>query len=771
MWLLAGCVPVVAALVFLNSMHGSFIWDDYDLLVQNTQIRNIRRVLEPFSLEHWRKQHMSAGAIYRPLRSASFALDFHFWRFDPFGYHLTNTLLHAANAAIVFLVLSALLRNPSLAAISAILFALHPVHGEAVIWLKNRSDLFAFAFFMLAVWLFMRAARGDGVRHGLFALALAFFLAAALAKETAIILPLVLTLAALGFSDLRPRLALARTLPFWALAALFVLARLASAHEGTLSSATMPPVHSAVPKTLGSYACLLFFPSHLNADRSFAHDAAWPLGLVLLVALAVVPLITKWCNRPGCTLVAASGRVGFHVSRLKSPSSLVTFGLFWILITLLPVSNLVPLASRPLAEQRLYLPSLGACVALASLAGVRPRRVGLLLALAAVLAAGTLHRNHVWRTSRHLWADAVVKSPANRRALCNLSNAYRGQRNFHQAERLLRRTLAADPTYVEALYRLAQTLHDKGDLSAAQKLYAQILEQDGRFWEAWHGLANVHQAKGDLAQARQTYERLVTLNVDDPVGHCGLGHVFAETGEYEKAKSAYLKAIELNPDYIQARASLADVLETMGDVNGALAQRDAVLYIDPTRPPARVSRGILLAKLGRIEDAMSDFRYALRIDPRNRQAHYNLGLALEKAQRPSEALGHYRQALGISPVQDAKLHCAIGDIHRNQNRVAEAMREYALAITSDPTCQPAFHNLATLHLARHEMDEAVRNYQAALAVAPDSAPAHYGLGIAYREKGILKEARTELEAALKLDPAFAPARQALAELSRQGEKD
>jgi tetratricopeptide (TPR) repeat protein len=659
--------------------------------------------------------------------------------------------------------------------LAAILFALNPIHVESVIWIKNRSDLFAFGFVMLAIWLFSKATSLGGPnsfgvvpqsavegkdsskrQFSLYlAAALICFLAAALAKETAIVLPFVLTVIALGESPRARSLVL--TLPFWLLAVLLVAARLAFARGGVVSPETALPVSGAVPKTYGAYAWLLFFPLGLNADRPLAGNATWPLGLALLCLFAIAP--------------AYASRFTFHASRLTPHTSRIThrgwpltLGLLWMLLTLLPVSNLVPLMSRPLAEQRLYLPSLGVCVILAALAHGRRKAHCLVLGLAVILAIGALHRNAVWRSNRHVWADAFRRSPANNRALCNLCNAYREERRLGLAERLLRRIVATDAAYPPARYRLAQTLHEKGDLDAAQRLYEDILNENGSFWEAWHELANVHRARGDLAGAAQTYERLLSLNADDAVGHCGLGHVYAERKDYERAKLAYLRAIKLNPEYIQARSTLADVLEALGDLDGALAQRNAVLYIDPTRPAARVSRGILLAKKGAMDDAIADFRYALRVEPWNRQAHYNLGLALEKSGQMAEAIEHYHQALGFSPDQDARLHCAMGDILRRANRATEAMAEYELALRSDPTCQRALHNLATLQLARDELDAAVRNYRAAVALDSGSAPAHFGLGVAYRKQGMLREARSEMEAALRLDPSLAPARQQLTEL-------
>ena len=93
---LSPCVPIaISVAAYLGALRCGFVWDDDDIVVNNVVIRNIGRALIPFGLGYWRTHHMSAGQIYRPIRTVSLAVDYAVWGMDPLGFHLTNVLLHA----------------------------------------------------------------------------------------------------------------------------------------------------------------------------------------------------------------------------------------------------------------------------------------------------------------------------------------------------------------------------------------------------------------------------------------------------------------------------------------------------------------------------------------------------------------------------------------------------------------------------------------------------------------------------------------------------
>ena len=141
-----GLIFVVVVVSYVPALRGGFIWDDQDYVTENMTLRS-RAGLRAIWLE--------VGAVpqYYPLVHTTYWLEYHLWGLRPFGYHLVNVLLHAANAGLLYLVLRRLgVRG---AYFAAFVFALHPVHVESVAWISERKNVLSGAFYLgsVACWL------------------------------------------------------------------------------------------------------------------------------------------------------------------------------------------------------------------------------------------------------------------------------------------------------------------------------------------------------------------------------------------------------------------------------------------------------------------------------------------------------------------------------------------------------------------------------------------------------------------------------------------
>ncbi|MEX2207647.1 MAG: hypothetical protein WEF50_15585 [Myxococcota bacterium] len=409
---LALALILLAVLPFSPSLSGDFIEDDRPIIRDRLELRDPSRIPGLFAQPYWPKEQ--PGGLYRPVTMASYALDRVLWGVDEtgapwrVGVHATNSILNALAALLVF----ALLRERSgqlvAAFAGAALFAVHPVHVEAVSHMVGRADLLMTVFFLAA---FLLHARGPAAR----VCAAGLYLLACLCKEMAVVLPGVLLARAwLERSDSRAGAFLRRQAvelaPMAVALAVFVLLR-----GMVLGAASSPPVGFVLYATpqylafqepakfevgltmlhaLGEILRLLFVPVWLSADYSgFPHATSLTLPVAVSAALCVALLLAS--------LVARR-----HGAR--DP-------LFWLLffaLTWLPVSNLLFASGVVLAERTLYLPSL----AVAGLAAVgvraalaRDRRWGVLPVLAiAALAALSTSRAALWRDSRTLYEETVA---------------------------------------------------------------------------------------------------------------------------------------------------------------------------------------------------------------------------------------------------------------------------------------------------------------------------------------------------------------------------
>jgi hypothetical protein len=411
-------VAAVAALASVTSLRNGFVYDDVPAVAEDTRIR----VLAPdlFTRSYWNDN--VRDRIYRPLTTASFAVDWATGHGSPFPFHLTNLLLHAAACLLVFALARRILGPAPGALVAALWFAVHPVHVEAVANVVGRAELLAALGYLTAVLAYL--AEGDetlrapgGLRRAVLALTV---LAGAMigfgGKEHALTLPAALLLADGWSAQQRAErfvVAFRRHAIVWcgvvALAAGYLAAR--SAVVGTLLAggnlaAGLDGLNAAgramvmAPGVL-VWTRLLFWPVRLSADYgpdAFAARSSFTLAHAVAAATLVGTALFAWGLRR------------------RAPG--VLFGFVCFIITASVATNIVVPTGVMLAERVLYLPSVGVAIAVGALwPKLRGRAVWpLTVAAVALLAARTMTRNPVWQDGEHFYAALIHDAPDSYRS-------------------------------------------------------------------------------------------------------------------------------------------------------------------------------------------------------------------------------------------------------------------------------------------------------------------------------------------------------------------
>ena len=538
LWISAALFLFGASL-YLNTLGHGFVFDDRSLILQNPLVQNL----------DWGRI-LTSG--YRPVRTFTLALNFAVGGENPFGYHLVNLLLHALVGVLIFRLLAGWTSRMAAAA-GALVFLAHPVQTAAVAYVSGRKDLLAGLFVVAGILTYRRFREGGG--RGWQVATAGLFVLGILSKESALVFPALIVLAdpavirpALPTGLLRAsRLAIGQQARFHAL--LWVLTVGGLIHCLIFEEATRKlefwggawtSQMGTSFKLLGHYLGLALWPHPLIADYK---GGVFPVSTGLLEGATVVAAMITF---------AFVGN-GFWLYRRRP---LAGAGMFWFLISLLPVLQLVPFHEIA-ADHFLYLPLAGLALATADLFALASRsslrRVvqGALILLLVFSSARTIQRNRDWKTERSLWESTLAAAPQSYRAHVNLGRLYFRQSGASREKRrrgieLTRAAVALDGEDSTAWTNLGAMLYESGRelhiggadldrvltvLQTAQETLLVAVEKDpdngsalSNLGNCFQRLARIRQQQGesDLAmqerfKARDLYEAALSKDSRRPV--------------------------------------------------------------------------------------------------------------------------------------------------------------------------------------------------------------------------------------------------------------
>ena len=477
-----GLPAAVAALIYLPSLANGFAFDDVPIVEANPAAHGIGHFPAPLLQPYWSQYHQA----YRPVTQLSFAIDWTIGGGSPLPYHATNVLLHALATALVAAV--ALRWLPPLAAgAAALVFAIHPVHVEAVANVVGRSELLSAAA-LLGMLLVVTGARRGSERW----LAIAALAALATgAKESGAVAPALVWVAA-GLSR-RPMwrdLAAAST----GVALLFV-ARLAIL--GSVIGANPHPafaVASAGERWLLALASLARVGGLLAAPQEPGIDYS--------------PSLAELAHPPWALAAAGAAFVGLAlaagVRHFRAPG-LLTGAILLTGLPLVLVSNLFFPSGVIIAERTLYLPSVGAALLLGMGAAALRPRPGAAAAAAGLWAIPALWLQQreipVWRSSERVYETILARMPSSYKGYFFVGNLRVDAGRDAEASRLYARGIALFDGDPQLLYAAGAHAARTGDTARALAWLARALELDARNRRARTMLARMRLAGGDAAGA------------------------------------------------------------------------------------------------------------------------------------------------------------------------------------------------------------------------------------------------------------------------------
>lgn len=609
---IAGSLVLLGLLCLLaygTMFPNGFVWDDAEYLVHYKPIHTL-----------WPPGYLAGipGPGFpwlgqRPVTALTFAVDDALWRGNPFGFHLTNLLLHLLCTAGLFFLARRFFQSEPAAWAAAALFAVHPGHGEAVVAFVGRSDLLATAFVLGASLAYLHSWQTKRAPF-FFALSLVCFSLGVLAKETA--------LAFLGIAilleHLRPqegrsyrRSALFRIIPFLLVAGLYWGYRHAILiRESTrLSSWAANPVRGAglLLGAFWDYLRLFLFPLRLSPWYDGSTLArGWAIPILAMAGLVGASLVLLMIARLWRTNRGLAVSLGWFLAGLAP----VLGG--WLL-PMLGLRTLGGLPGAVVAERWLYLPSVGGCLFLGRVFAQgwfrAPRPSKRLLAVSGtvlllLLAWRQAAWNAVWRNEESIARAIVSSAPHSALGYYNLGNSLSQQGNAAEAEACYLQAVRLRPDYAKAYNNLGIVLARLGKKDEAIRTYREAIRWSPGDAEPHNNLGNLHADQGRGDEAEREYREALHLDPEYPEAHYNLGTLFEDQKRFPEAEREYQEAIRLRPGYVQAHNNLGNVFARQGDYFRAEGEYRVAIRLDSLFAGPCINLALVLIRQDRRKEAV-----------------------------------------------------------------------------------------------------------------------------------------------------------------------
>ncbi len=656
---------------------------------------------------------------------------------EPAAFHQTHLVLHTLNALLAALLVRQLVRSWLAAAAIGLLFGVHPVQVESVLWIAERKTLLASFFALLSLNAYVayiayaRPASGAGPQRGrrrwiAYAATLLCFALALLSKPTAVPLPLLLLV--LDYWPLR-RLSwrsVVEKAPHFGLALLgAIVTYVSQARSGDVAS----PL-DATPAAKGLLAAhnLIFYLRTvvLPIDLRWYHPFPEPFGITQPAVLTGVI---------GSLVLAAAVLAALRFTR--APAA----GLAFFALAVFPSLGVVGFTSAVAANRFAYLPCLGLYLPLAAWIAARAARTD--LAAATRIAPGA--------------ATAVVALIA-----AGLSRSY--MRDWRDTDTLSLAALRQAPDAPLMQNFRANHLSETGRLDEAIELYRRALRVNPAFAIGYFNLGNALFARGEYLDAARAFELAVVGARSDPRPLLALAAARDKLERFDGARDAYRAALRLRPGDARAHRDLASVLLKLGDVAGAVAELHEATRLGPADAAFRRSVALLLSGAGRFSEAIDMMALAVQADPQDAASRANFGSMLASAGRQAQAVEQFEAALRLDPSQPGAL-IGLGVLAARREDFATAAEHFRRAADAHADNLVARVNLSAALERLGRFEEAALRYAEAVRLDPRDLDLRLSLAGSLKRAGRIDDAAREIRAVLDIEPGHAQARADLAGLS------
>ncbi|CAK9832241.1 Protein O-mannosyl-transferase TMTC4 [Anthophora retusa] len=676
-------IIIVLSLCFANSYNGEFVFDDSEAILHNEDVQN-SPLMDVFKNDFWgtRLTHKQSHKSYRPLTILSFRL--HFWlRRDLIAqdYHIVNIILHTIVCMLMLPVFNILLGSEgrSTAFYATVLFAVHPVHTEAVSGIVGRAELLCALFMWISIIFYYYSIYARRLMYRWLSMCscIIFIGTAMLCKETGI--------TAVGICCIYDIIIVNRLFPY----KIVSLIKTKHSHQEIKHFVKLRQkllirlfilFTSSLILMISRFSVMGFkAPTFQPVDNPasfvqniFLRVLNYNYIYCLNVWLLICPVWLCFDWSMGCVplITSVDGRIFFVLLFWLMLSAMIAYtfnsyhdkflrysimGLAILIIPFIPCSNIFFNVGFVLAERTLYIPSAGYClllvVGLQKLCARVPVHYLLLayIILIALFFTKSWMRSDQWRTETTLFRSALHVCPLNAKVHYNIAKNAADNGNATLAEYEYNEALRLNPTYAQAMNNLGNILKDREKFSEAEALFKRAIELQEDFATAWMNLGIVLWARRKSKEAEKSYLTALSHRRKYPDCLYNLGMLYLEQKDYDKALRAWESATRQRNTHSKAWINTILLLDNLGKREDGLKVGYQALQFLPNDAFIHFNIANILGKTGNFDKAEVHFKNAISGNPTNAMFYTNLGVLYHRWNKFQEAEDMYKKALEIKP--------------------------------------------------------------------------------------------------------------------------
>lgn len=524
-------------ITFFPSLKNDFVnWDDDIYVLQNTDIRdlNVNSIKNIFSSEYF--------DFYLPLTIVSYAINYSIGELNPFSYHLLNLILHILSTIILFLLIKNLNFNINIAFFVALIFAIHPLRVESVVWISERKDVLYVCFYLISALFFSNFLLNKTKKLKWYLLSLLFFILSLLSKSSAVTLPLILLLIVYLTKTESLQKSLIKLLPFFALSMIFGILTVYELNAGG-NIYKFEENYTFIDRFfLATYSFIFYivkfiFPFDLSPTHYFPSktDGFLPLqyyfsGLLTLFFAYLLYLFRK--NR------------------------VIIFGAFIYIFAIFLFLQILPTGRTVVSERYSYIAHIGLLVITGYFLNsyfIKKPKVFIYLTFVVGIFFSILTYKYsiIWKTGESLFTHSILKNENKSLGYINRGLAHyygfteKNKIDYNKAYQDFDKAISINKNDAEGWFNRGNCLMNFQKINEAEKDFDKTISLDSLHYKSWNNRGLVYAYKGNFDMAMKYYNHSIKLKNTFPDAYSNIAFVFLNNGDNKMACEYFEKSLKL----------------------------------------------------------------------------------------------------------------------------------------------------------------------------------------------------------------------------------